>query len=354
MQRSAVAAMGRFEDGGRMIAGGDAASVASLFVRCLLSGVHSVATRNGAYPLSTSEAICAVQPRVAARPMHAYLALLVGMLAISFTAIFTKWAAVPGPVAAAYRMTISALALTIPFFYQRRGQPRLAPRQARWGVLGGLWFALNLGLLNSALLLTSAANATLLDNSAPIWVGLGAMVFLRERLQPRYWIGLGLALVGAAVVTGFSFAPGFQLNQGDALALVGATFYAGYLLITQRGRRDLDTLSYLWLVAVTAALVLLAGSLAMGLPLLGYSGRSYLALLAVGLISQTAGWLLINYALGYLPASSAVVILLGQPAVTGLLAAGLLGEPLAPRQVLGGALELSGIYLCLRRAVRGK
>jgi hypothetical protein len=38
----------------------------------------------------------------------------------------------------------------------------------------------------------------------------------------------------------------------------------------------------------------------MGLPLTGYGLRSYSALLAVGLISQAGGWLLISYALGYL------------------------------------------------------
>ena len=149
----------------------------------------------------------------------------------------------------------------------------LFPKGSRWGVLGGLSFGLNLGLLNSALLLTSAATATLLDNTAPIWVGIGAMIFFGERLRWRYWAGLGLALTGAAVVTGFNPTAGFRLNPGDALALTGAIFYAAYLLVTRRGRTQLDTLSYLWLVAATAAVALFIASLALGLPLTGYSPR---------------------------------------------------------------------------------
>ena len=103
------------------------------------------------------------------------------MLCISFTAIFTKWAGVPGPVAAALRMTVATVVLAIPFAWhlRRAGLPRAG---VRWGVMGGLWFAINLGMLSSALLLTSAANATLMDNTAPIWVGLGALVFFREKL----------------------------------------------------------------------------------------------------------------------------------------------------------------------------
>ena len=205
--------------------------------------------------LATIEAV-RVDPRpLIARPARAYLALTAGVLCISFTAILTKWAGVPGPVAAALRMTVAALVLTIPLAWhlRRTGLPRAG---VRWGVMGGLWFALNLGLLSSALLLTSAANATLMDNTAPIWVGLGALVFFREKLGKRYWAGLALALVGAAVVSGIRLAAGVSLNAGDALAFTGAVFYAGYLLNTQRARRELDTLTYLWLVAAAAAIVL--------------------------------------------------------------------------------------------------
>lgn len=288
--------------------------------------------------------------RLLASPAGAYLALAAGVFCISFTAIFTKWAAMPGPVSAAYRMSIAALALTIPLMRQGRQRGHLFPPGGRWGVLGGFSFALNLALLNSALLLTSATTATLLDNTAPIWVGLGAMVFFRERLSRRYWAGLALALAGAAVVTGFNPARWAGLNPGDGLAFVGALFYAAYLLITQRGRTQLDTLSYLWLVAATAAVTLWALCLFLGLPLTGYGAHAYLAMVGVGLLSQVGGWLIINYALGHVPASLAVVVLLAQPAITGLLSIPLLGELLTGRQVLGGALELSGIYLCLRRA----
>ncbi len=285
---------------------------------------------------------------VTAHPTTAYLALAVGVLCISFTAIFTKWAGVPGPVAASIRMLVATVVLMIPLalHLRRTGVPRAG---VRFGVMGGLWFAINLGMLSSALLLTSAANATLMDNTAPVWVGLGALIFFREKLGRRYWAGLALALAGAAVVSGVRLAAGVKLNGGDALAFVGAVFYAGYLLNTQRARRDLSSLTYLWLVAATAAIALTTFCLVQGLPLLGHSSRTYLSLIAMGIISQTGGWLLINYALGHLPASTAVVVLLAQPVLTGLLSIPLLGEPLAARQVLGGALLLTGIALCLRR-----
>ncbi|MCX6029597.1 MAG: DMT family transporter [Chloroflexi bacterium] len=292
-------------------------------------------------------------PLSPARPTRAYLALVVGMLCISFTAIFTKWAHVPGPVSAAWRMTIAAVVLAAPFIRQARRWTPAARSGVPWGIAGGLSFGLNLGLLNTALLLTSAATATLLDNTAPIWVGIGAMLVFGERLKGWYWAGLALALTGAAVVTGFNPAAGFVPNRGDAIAFGGATFYATYLLVTQRGRRNLDSLSYLWLVVATSAVALTLASLVLHLPLFGYSIRSYASLIAVGIFSQAGGWLLINYALGYLPASTAVIVLLGQPVVTGLLSIPLLGEMLTARQVVGGLVVLTGIYLCLKRNGNG-
>ena len=268
------------------------------------------------------------------RPARAYVALIAGVLCIGFTAIFTKWAAVPGPAAAAIRMALATLLLGGPFLWQlrRRRLPRGGVGPA---MLGGLWVGINLGFLNSALLLTSAANATLLDNMAPVWVGLGAMLLFKERLRTRYWLGLVIALAGAGVVTGFQPGAVHSINQGDVLAFAGSVFYAGYLLITQRARRDIDALSCLWIGVATAAVSLSLGCLVLQIPLLGYSARSYWALFGAALVSQTGGWLLISYALGYLPASTAVVILLGQPVVTGLLSIPLLHEALAWRQVLG-------------------
>lgn len=276
------------------------------------------------------------------------LSLVAGVICISFTGIFIKWAAMPGPVAGAIRMLVAAVVLALPFAREARTWTERDRQGIKWGVACGLWFAINLGMLASALLLTSAANATLLDNTAPIWVGLGALFVFKERLGRPYWLGLALALAGAAVVTGFNPLAGMRLGAGDALAFVGAIFYAGYLLTAQRARRDLRSFSFSWLVAVTAALTLIAISLLMGLPFTGYPTTSYASVIAMGILSQAGGWLLIGYALGHLPASTAVIGLLAQPVVTGLLAIPLLGESLTVQQMIGGALALTGIYLCLR------
>jgi drug/metabolite transporter (DMT)-like permease len=94
--------------------------------------------------------------------------------------------------------------------------------------------------------------------------------------------------------------------------------------------------------------VLFFSVLIFGQPLDGYAGMAWLNFVAAGLFSQVAGYLAINYALGYLPASIVAPTMLGQPVLTALLAWPLLGEALGGWQAFSGLVVLTGIYLVHR------
>jgi drug/metabolite transporter (DMT)-like permease len=253
-------------------------------------------------------------------------------------------------------MVIAAVVLALPFGRNaRRGLVTRDGRAWQLAAVAGIFFALDIALWNTSLFMTTAANATLLGNCAPIIVGLGALMLFHERLGRAYWLGLALALVGMGVIVGRDMLGHSSFGAGDLLALAGGAAYGCYLLTTQRLRANMDTLSTLWIAGVVGVAVLLPYNLLMmGYPLWGFSARTYLALLALGLISQVAGWLAINYALGHMPASIVSVTLLAQPVLTALLAVPLLGEALESRQLLGGAIALAGIYLVNRASPRLK
>jgi drug/metabolite transporter (DMT)-like permease len=65
-------------------------------------------------------------------------------------------------------------------------------------------------------------------------------------------------------------------------------------------------------------------------------------------VTQVAGWLSINYALGHLPASLVSPTLLGQPVITAIAAVPLLGQLLSATQIVGGLTVLAGIYMVHR------
>lgn len=280
---------------------------------------------------------------------RAYLALFLGILCIGLSAIWVKLAAVPGTVSAFYRMAIAALVL-MPIWLARRGPRSTLPRgQAlQLALLGGLFFAMDLALWNTAILMTSAAQATLLTNSAPLWVGLGALILFHEQLRPLYWVGLAMALAGMILVVRQPVGAGASLDLGSLLSIGAGMFYAAYLLSTQRARSTTDTVTFMVISVLTSTAVLLALNLLLDQPLTGFPPQSWAALLGLALISHVGGWLSINYSLGHLPATRVSVSLLGQPLVTTLVAIPLLGEIPTARQALGAALVLAGIYTVLR------
>ena len=287
-----------------------------------------------------------VPPPAPEHRLRALAALWVGVLCIGWSAIFVKLAGVPGVASAFYRLLIPALVL-VPWRLAWDG-PRPTRRLALIAMAGGIIHAANLVLWNSSLMLTSAAVATLLAYNAPLWVGLGALILFRERLTRGYWLGLGFAMAGIAVLMDLGALSHLRFNAGELLATAGGVLYAGYLLITQRVRSQMDTLTFMALSVASGALVLWAANLALGIPLTGYPLRAWAALAGLGLVSHLAGWLAINYALGHLKAASVSVSLLGQVIVTTLLAIPILGEIPAVHQVLGGLLVLAGIYVVNR------
>ncbi|GAB4532680.1 MAG: DMT family transporter [Anaerolineae bacterium] len=273
-----------------------------------------------------------------------YLALGLGVLSLGCAAIFVRWANAPGPVASFYRLAIAVVVLSLPFYRQVRISGAIPLPGLRLALLGGLFFAGDLAFWASGVVLSGATNPTLLLNTAPLWVGLGALILFRERLNTIFWLGLLVAMLGAFVVLGLDSMRSFTLGLGTLFGLLGGIFHAAYFLTTQRGRTVLDSLTYFWLAALSSTFGLLAVSLALGQPLTGYSLFTYLNFLALGLVPQILGHFSINYALGYLPASIVAPTLLGQPVVTAILAGVLLGEQLSLPEVLGGVLVLAGVY----------
>lgn len=282
-------------------------------------------------------------------PTHAYLALVLGVLTIGFAPIFVKLADASGDVVGFYRMAIGASAISLPMLIRwRQGKVRL-PRRGVWlAVLAGVCFAIDIGVWNQSLRYTTASNATFLGNTAPIWVGLGVWLFFKERLRSLYWVGLAVALAGAFLLVGLDGLDGSQAALGNVMALSVGLAYAGYQLAASRARQQVDNLSFMWVFSLTGAIALGVVALLLRSPFGGLTTGNILALFALGLLTHTGGWLLINSVYSVLPASVVTIVLLGQPIVATLFAAPILGEVPTGLHILGGLITLSGIYLVLR------
>lgn len=274
-----------------------------------------------------------------------YLALIAGVLALSFSSLFIRLAEASPLVTTFYRMSIASLVF-MPFGIRSLKQhTAINHRSLLFPLAAGVFSAFDHAIWGFAIMLTRVANATLLNNLAPLWVALIAWFFWKEKPRSRFWVGLLFTLAGATVVLGYNLLLHPSLSTGDLLAVLSSLFYAGYFLITQRGRTRLPTITYVWLATTTTALVLLVANLVTHEPLTGYGFNTYLYFIAAGLISQVGGYYSIVYALGHLSASVVSPTMIAQPVLTALIAIPILGEALMTGQWIGGLAVLLGIYL---------
>jgi drug/metabolite transporter (DMT)-like permease len=282
--------------------------------------------------------------------------LLAGALAIGFSGIFVRLAEV-GPVASAFYRVAFAVPMFALWIAAAPAPPagagaRLERRDYGTLLLAGLFFAGDLASWHWSLLLTTVANSTLFANFTPVFVTLAAWLMFGQTVTRAFLVGLATALAGAIVLMGGSVSLGGGHLLGDALGLVTAVFYSGYLLTVARLRRRLPARVVMgWSSAVTA-LALLPIALLSGDRMLALTAGGWALLVLFAFVSQVAGQGMIAQALAHLPASFSSVALLIQPVAAALYAWALLGEAVGPAQAVGGAVVLTGIFLAHRASRR--
>lgn len=279
------------------------------------------------------------------RKILPYLALLACVMALSLSSLFIRLAEASPLVTTFYRMAIAAIVFTPFGIHSLKNQPGFKPALLLFPILAGGLSAFDHATWGFSIMLTRVANATLLNNIAPLWVALFAWLIWKRRPSRRFWVGLLFTLAGATVVLGYDMLMHPALTYGDLLAVLSSFFYAGYYLVTERGRLVLPAITYVWLATASTAVVLLSANLVTGQLLSGYSTNTYLIFLAAGLISQVGGYFSIVYALGHLSAAVVSPTMIAQPVLTALLAIPFLGEALFPGQLVGGVVVLLGIFL---------
>ncbi len=296
-----------------------------------------------------------IEPRTRSRAHWlAYAALAAAVVAIAWSAIFVRWAGIPGSASAFYRVLIAACVL-LPWraAHTPAGAKRQTPTRRSYtlAIAAGVFFALDLAFFNTAIMRSSAATTSLLGSNAPVFVGLGSWFVLGKRPHRMFWAGLAASMTGIALMlwASTSASPDTPHDAvGDLMAVAAAFFFAGYILAVAEARDSMDTLTLNTIAMAASTITLLPICLLVGAPLWNYSTQTWLALLWLGVLSQVGAYLGIAYALGHLRATIVSIGLLAQAPLTALLAAALLHERLSPLQLAGGLLVLAGIFIVNR------
>ncbi|WP_441248084.1 DMT family transporter [Kitasatospora sp. McL0602] len=225
---------------------------------------------------------------------------------------------------------------------------RRTPVTARLVLLGLFEPGLAYAFFTFGLARTTAANASLLTGLESFFAIAMACVFLRERLTARGSFALLLALAGVATLEGAG--TGLALHLGDVLVLVGVLCAASYVVYASRVADEVDALTMttyqftfgLLFTAPVALACWLSG--AERLPS-QVSAASWGAALLSGVVGYALSFLLYNFAIRSVPATTASAALNLIPVFGLACAVGLLGERLTVPQGLGAALIIGSVLL---------
>ncbi|MEA2573820.1 MAG: hypothetical protein QOH93_1118 [Chloroflexia bacterium] len=214
----------------------------------------------------------------------------------------------------------------------------------------GLVAALHFLFYISSLGFTTAAHALSLVYTAPIFVALFSSLFLKERLRRRQWAGIGITVLGVAILAGLEPQMDLRMAFGDLLALFSAIMFGLYSIAGRYERERYPLLVYASRVYWAATLWLVPFAL-FSLPQMRMEAWDWTkigAIVAVGVLSGALGHTLYNASLRRVHAAY-VNIIASQEVTGGIILSWLFLSQVPSANSLAGALvTLVGIGLVLR------
>ena len=284
--------------------------------------------------------------------LAAAVALCIALLGIASASILIVMVAQEiGPNAiTGDRLAVAAIAFALwNGFRSDRSEASPAPPYTRRAIglflVAGISFAASLTLWAWSLTQTSVANSTLLNNMMPIFTTLGGWLLFGQRFQAKFLLGMAVAVMGAIAI-GLEDLHGGNI-AGDLAALLAAAFSATSILSLEQLRVQFPTpIIMLWTCAIGSIFVLPVALLTEA-QLFPTSGGVWLAIVALGIISQAIGQGLLTYSLANYSSSFVAVSMLAIPVIAAVLAAIIFSEQLSVFNWLAFAVVLIGIYLAI-------
>jgi drug/metabolite transporter (DMT)-like permease len=264
----------------------------------------------------------------------------------------------PLMTAAAGRFAVAAVLLVAVAVRFEGRLPRLNRSQALTTAALGLTgiFLYNVFFLG-ALARIPAGRTALFVSLTPIMTALLASAVFGERLGWRAWMGICVALVGAAIVitrgdpAGAVRDMGPSFGPGETMMILAVASWAAYTLISRKALESLSpiaatTYATLWGLAFLA--VGAAGEVA-SIPWMSLGWQAWAAIIYLGAVGTVLGFIWYYEGIRAVGPSRTAVFTNLVPAFGVMLSAVLLGEDILASMLVGGAISVMGVTLTNRR-----
>lgn len=203
-------------------------------------------------------------------------------------------------------------------------------------IAGAIGYAATVILYVAATKMTTAANAILLQYTAPVYVALLSTWILHERIGLKDLFFLFMAMAGLVFFFLDRLSPGYF--RGNLLAILSGMAFA-VMIVAMRKQKSAFPLGSIFLGNILV--VILTAPFLISPP--PQDGRSRLALLFLGLFQLGFSYVLYSAAIRYVTALEAIMVPILEPVLNPVWVFLLVGEQPGPWAVLGGTVVLVSI-----------
>lgn len=243
-----------------------------------------------------------------------------------------------------FRFTLAALLMWIGVAIFNRKLIHLTVRQILISAgLGTFGYAVFSTLYFKSIEGISVPLAALLLFTFPIFVNLGAHLFLKEKMNKKQFLSLLLACTGLTILV---WGPLVVNSMKSVLFALAAAFtYAIYVLVSGKLQQNVKPLSSSLYVISSAAIALFLFHQPEFSRVAELNSLQWAVVVGIAIISTIAPLTLFLAGLQRLPSAKASIVVMIEPVVAAVAAWMLLGEKLTPTQMFGSLLVLTAIAL---------
>ncbi len=278
-------------------------------------------------------------------PRKVYVFLIIGLVAASQSANIIRLGEAHPIAIAAWRLLL-ATGLLIPLAGRRLTLlAQLSKREWALLILAGASLAAHFFAWILAVQLTTVANAAIFFSINPVITATGAFLVFGERASRKLVISIILGIIGVGIISSsdLNFHP--HNLPGDAAAVGCSILFTVYFLLGKKLRQSLPTSVYVAALYGIAALFCFGAALVIDLPLIDYSGQTWLCFVLMALVPTLIGHTSLNNALRYLDAGRISAATLSEPMLASVVAYYAWGEQITLGAGLGYVLICSSVLV---------
>ena len=275
----------------------------------------------------------------------AYFALVIGIFAISTSAILIRWSSSEPLVIGSYRQTFATF-LFLPFLLKDKFQEilNLSSREIFELVIIGILLGAHFGFWISSVKATSVAASVLLGTCHIVYVSIIGWVVFGEKLNSRGIIGTVIALVGIIILFWGDLVEDPGNFKGNFLAFISGILAGLYYLGGRKHRKNISLPTYAFVVYLSSAIIMWFVVIIQGLEYKSMPNSELQLFFLMALVPTLLGHTMQNWALAFLPAYVISITLLAEPIGSGLLAWYIFSEVPSLGVLVGGLIVLVGVY----------